>query len=110
MVRENAASYVRGTAAIKYPVSRSSRSCAKQPRLHGSGDIRVVSYPVRKTAHQTAALGDRFWKIVASSEMACSLLTEDVRGCAYNKFSHMDVAVCASVVSLISLISIFVGA
>ena len=110
MIRENTASFVQGTAALKIPERRIHGIRPQPPHVLGPEDIRTLTHCSHKETRRRETPGDWFWRIVASSEMACSLLTEDVRGCAYNKLTHADVAVCASAISLIALVSVLLGA
>jgi len=112
MSKLSAASYTRGTAALKMP----ARSC------------RIISMPDRRIeritdnsqkpdkASASAKPGyiqrvkDRFWELAASSEMVCSLLFEGAAGCACNGMSKLEARQLATVLGIIGFVSLVFGA
>ena len=58
-------------------------------------------------------MGERttgFAKIIDSSEMACSLRFEDVRGCPYNTFTPRGIAALSLTSSILAIVSLLMGA
>ena len=58
-------------------------------------------------------MGERetcFSKVIDSSEMACSLRFEDVRGCPYGIFTSEGIAILSIASSLLAVISLFAAA
>ena len=73
---------------------------------------RAVIVPFKRTGHSVApaSLRDRFNSILLSSEMYCSLLLEDVRGCAYGKLTRRQAAFLGSSATLFGIVCVFLGA
>ena len=51
-----------------------------------------------------------FTNMVESSEMACSLLYEDIGGCPYNTFTPSGIAALSSLCTVFAVISLIIGA
>lgn len=52
---------------------------------------------------------NKFMNLVHSSEMMCSLLYEDVRGCPYNSFTPGNIAVLSLASSFLAVASLVIG-
>ena len=55
-------------------------------------------------------LATGFSKLIDSSEMACSLKFEDVKGCPYNSFTPKGIAALSFACSFFAIVSLFVAA
>ena len=104
--------YVTGTSALKLyeskPAHATTARIVKLPRIE-----RVDAKRERTASHARTSNGtsrsSRLKKILDASEMYCSLITEDFRGCSYNLFSKQNVQVLAAAGSAIAVISLFFG-
>jgi len=56
------------------------------------------------------AAANFFTNLMYSSEMACSLMFEDFRGCPYNAFSRPCIAFLSSSCALLAVASLLIGA
>lgn len=50
-----------------------------------------------------------FAKAIDASEMACSLIYEDVKGCPYHAFTPRSIAALSISSSILALLSLFVA-
>ncbi|HAM16580.1 MAG TPA: hypothetical protein DCP91_12140 [Eggerthellaceae bacterium] len=99
--------YIAGTAALdlSYLAMRDQR-----PHIIAFPDS-CLSENQGKSLHDCEAgarrgLAARFRDVLDSSEMYCSLKTEDFRGCAYQAFTSRGIAALASAISVVAALSI----
>ena len=105
--------YVAGTSALKLyehePAQVSTARIVKLPCIERVNDPKGrVSTPNKAANAQSRQ--QRLKNILDSSEMYCSLVTEDFRGCSYNLFSKNNVQLLATAGSAIAIISLIFGA
>jgi len=50
-----------------------------------------------------------FTELIQSSELLCSLMFEDAKGCPYNSFTPRSIAVLSCSSSLLAIVSLLAG-
>ena len=103
--------YVDGTAALKVSTRSSVQGttftafkCSSERSEH-----KPVERPVRM-AKRPVGFSATVRSIMESSEMFCSLLTEDFRGCAYHVFSNTGIATLATGSAVVAILALVLGA
>ena len=117
-MKTNIGKYCEGTSAIRMPSSRTQdcriissdfpkrHSAVRKDRINGS-----VANPARHRSIQNKSRLKRMIHDAAdSSEMFCSFMHEDVRGCAYDLFSSSEVIGASAIISVITILAAIVGA
>ena len=61
-------------------------------------------------SRRNAGFAKRARRVIRSSEMACSLMTESMSGCPFNVFTKQSIATLATSASLIAIVSLVIGA
>lgn len=105
--------YVAGTSALKLneieAAIPTTARIVKLPCIE-----RVDENRGKKPAHAKRAQAHshekHLKKILDSSEMYCSLITEDFKGCSYNLFSRQNIQLLAVAGTAIAVISLVFGA
>ena len=108
--------YIDGTSALKLASNEQyGRRAAIIPfPSHAKADSRMPQSDDRKNAkraitHSSTIFERLYHSVFATSEMLCSLLLEDVRGCPYRMFSRRDIALASASAALIAIASIAFG-
>lgn len=112
MARQNANSYLNGTAALKMP--RWVQSPDEAAIIAFPSSRKVASEPARvlpdegREAPPNPTVGLR--RLLDSSEMYCSLKFESMRGVPYGLFTQKGIAALSAGAAAIGLASLVLGA
>ena len=94
--------YVNGTSALKVTDWENS--------AYGASVIPFPACRPTSLKRTSKSLKARMQEILAASEMYCSLMLEDFRGCPYNVFTRKGISVLAISISALAIASIIAGA
>ena len=95
--------YINGTSAID--LTKSSHVACKVVRIEFPADRRRAHPNDRVNRISRAAR-----RAFEGSEMLCSLMFEDFRGCAYGMFARREIVFASMVVTVLAIIAIALGA
>ncbi len=102
--------YVNGTSALKVQ-SRPSTHGITFTAFKGGRRNRDNVIPASAASAQSKQTVRSFLQsALYASEMYCSLLFEDFRGCSYKVFTHAGIATLSAVSALVAIVALAFGA
>ena len=108
--------YIDGTSALKPAIDVHEGHRATIIQFPGNREVRQRPHlDIRSSASNASAepnqsiLKRLFYSVFASSEMFCSLLFEDMRGCPYRLFSKRTIAATSVVVAVFAIACIVIS-
>ena len=108
--------YTDGTSALKPDFGRRRKKdpviiAFPRQRARGTraGSARAGESEFQKPSMRQGGMRNRLVAVLEASEMFCSLLFEDYRGCSYGIFTRKGIALASTAAAIIAMTAIFFG-